>query len=80
MVALEAKYHTRCLTALYNRAGAATSSTPGSGKHNDLYSIAFGELVAYVEDFRTKESIAPVFKLADLASTDVQNTFGAIRS
>ena len=67
MVALEAKYHTRCLTALYNRARAATSSTPGSGKHDDLYSIAFGELVAYVEDFRAEESIAPVFKLADLA-------------
>ena len=67
MVALEAKYHTRCLTALYNRARAATSSTPGGGKHDDLYSIAFGELVAYVEDFRAEESIAPVFKLADLA-------------
>ena len=67
MVALEAKYHTRCLTALYNRARAETSSTPGSGKHDDLHSIAFGELVAYVEDFQAEESIAPVFKLADLA-------------
>ena len=27
MVALEAKYHTRCLAALYNRVRAATSST-----------------------------------------------------
>ena len=61
MVALEAKYHTRCLAALYNRARAATSSSSG------IYSIAFAELVAYMEDFQTEASIAPVFKLADLA-------------
>lgn len=51
MIAVEAKYHTRCLAALYNRARAATSSTSGNGKHDNLYSIAFAELVAYVEDF-----------------------------
>ena len=51
MIALEAKYHTRCLTALYNRARAASSSISGSENHGDLYSIAFAELVAYMEDF-----------------------------
>ena len=68
MIALEAKYHSRCLTSLYNRARAITSSTTGSGKHHDdFYSITFAELVAYVEDIRTETSIAPVFKLSDLA-------------
>ena len=50
------------------RARAITSSTTGSGKHHDdFYNIAFAELVAYVEDIRTETSIAPVFKLSDLA-------------
>ena len=35
--------------------------------HADLHSIAFAELVAYMEDFRMEGSVAPVFKLADLA-------------
>ena len=32
-----------------------------------LHGIAFAELVAYMEDFRMEGSVAPVFKLADLA-------------
>ena len=32
-----------------------------------LSAVAFAELVVYIEDARSKESIAPVFKLADLA-------------
>ena len=67
MIALEAKYYTRCLAALYNKARAAPSSKSGSENHGDLHSIAFAELVAYIEDFRTDKSIALVFKLADLA-------------
>ena len=35
--------------------------------HADLHGIAFAELVAYMEDFRMEGSVAPVFKLADLA-------------
>ena len=66
MIALEAKYHSRCLAALYNKARTA-SSAHASEDHADLHGIAFAELVAYIEDFRMEESIAPVFKLADLA-------------
>ena len=52
MVALEAKYHKSCLTALYNRAKTAASSTSGKNNdHDNLQSIALAELVAYMEDF-----------------------------
>ena len=67
MIALEAKYHTRCLAALYNRARGASSSKSGCDNHNDFHSIAFAGLVTYMEDFGTDRSIAPVFKLVDLA-------------
>ena len=63
MIALEAKYHTKCLAALYNRARVATSSTSGSGNHDDVYSIAFAELAAYIKDFQSERSIVQVFKL-----------------
>jgi len=67
MIAIKAKYHTRCLAALYNRARAAISSTSGSDNHEDLHGIVFAELVAYVENFNSETSIALIFKLADLA-------------
>ena len=67
MIALEVKYHSKCLAALYNRARAVTSNTSGSGNPDDLYSNAFAELVAYVVDFQSERSIIPVFKLADIA-------------
>ena len=52
MITLEVKYHTKCLAALYNQARATSSiCTSGSGSHDDLYSIAFVELVVYVVDF-----------------------------
>ena len=66
MIVIEAKYHSRCLAALYNRARTA-SSTYVDEDHADLHGIALAELVAYMEDFRVEKSIAPVFKLADLA-------------
>ena len=67
MIALEVKYHSKCLAALYNRARAVTSNTSGSGIPDDLYSNAFAESVAYVVDFKSERSIIPVFKLADIA-------------
>ena len=66
MIALEAKYHRRCLVALYNRARAANSERINEA-HDDLHGIAFAELVAFMVDFRAEEGVAPVFKLADLA-------------
>lgn len=66
LIALEAKYHHKCLAALYNRARSARSHAVEDSNAN-LHGIAFAELVAYIEDFRSESSIAPVFKLADLA-------------
>ena len=55
------------MTKLYNKARTAGTSTSGNDDHNDLHSIALAELVAYMEYNHTEESIAPVFKLTDLA-------------
>ena len=66
MIALEAKYHRRCLVNLYNRARALEPTISDRSCDAHLHGIAFAELVAFMEDFR-KEDIAPVFKLADLA-------------
>ena len=66
MVAREAKYHSNCLTSLYNRVRAAKSSTEKSRSTEDVKSaVALAELITYMEDV-SKEDIAPVFKLADL--------------
>jgi hypothetical protein len=66
MVALESKYHTKCLVGLYNRAKKAKSE--GTKYHERSVSgIVFAELVLYIEETRLNEETAPVFKLADLA-------------
>ena len=68
MVALEAKYHTKCLATLYNRARAATeSATADTGVDACVSGIAFAELVAFMEENCREEGIVPTFKLSDLA-------------
>ncbi len=59
MIALEAKYHSKCLATLYNRTRAANNASADSDD-SDLYGIAFAELVAFMEDFRLEKKIAPV--------------------
>ena len=66
MITLEVKYHSRCLVSLYNRA-RNTITMHVNEEHADLHGIAFAELVAHMEDFRMEGSVAPIFKLADLA-------------
>ncbi len=65
MIAIEAKYRRKCLVALYNR--ASRSNCTDRNEEADLHGIAFAELVAYIDEFRFDEKIAPVFKLDDLA-------------
>ena len=68
MVALEAKYHTKCLANLYNRARAATESAiADTGVDVRVSGIAFAELVTFMEENRREEGIVPTFKLSDLA-------------
>ena len=64
MVALEAKYHTKCLLALYNRARKFKAET--SQNEPQSSAIAFAELAMYIEETRLEANTAPVFKLADL--------------
>ncbi|CAE1315730.1 unnamed protein product [Acanthosepion pharaonis] len=73
VVALEVKYHLRCLQKLYDAERAylnslekAESSDPGK----DLYPVAFSELVIYIMDSKVTntESSPVVFLLADLTS------------
>ena len=67
MIALEAKYHTKCLLRLYDNAKKAADRQREPADH--LRGIAFAELVAYMEEYRLEEGVNPVFKLADPAST-----------
>ncbi len=68
MVALDAKYHTRCLVGLYNRARKAKAEgRKGTDKKETLSGIVFAELVMYIEEARLDRETAPVFKLSDLA-------------
>ena len=48
-IALEAKYHRKCLANLYNRARDASSHAEDE-PDGQLHGIAFAELVAYLED------------------------------
>lgn len=67
MIALEAKYHRKCLVNLYNRARASENTATDKDCDAHLHGIAFAELVAFMEDLRKEEGVAPVFKLTDLA-------------
>lgn len=73
VVALELKYHSACLVALYNRKRAylkalsqkqSDQSSPGK----EVYPLAFSELVIYITETRNaSEGTSPaIFRLADL--------------
>ena len=57
MIAIEAKYHARCLVSLYNDV-----------RKLEINGIAFASLVSYLEEHRGTGETAPVFKLVDLGS------------
>ncbi len=67
MISLEAKYHRRCLTSLYNRARTSKNAATKKDSDDNLYGIAFAELTTFMEEFRKEEGAAPVLKLSDLA-------------
>lgn len=68
MVALEAKYHTKCLLALYNRARKVkTDAQQERDREREISGIVFAELVMHIEETSLEASTAPVFKIADLA-------------
>ena len=69
LVALEAKYHGKCLASLYNKIHSSEKND-NDENNGDVTNISKGlalaELIAYMEDSRRDEQIAPVFKLADM--------------
>lgn len=75
MVALEAKYHTKCLLALYNRARKVQAVQQEGIEDDEIAGVVFAELV---EEARFEASTAPVFKLADMAQlyTSRMHQFG----
>lgn len=79
MVALDAKYHAKCLVGLYNRARKAKAKGHKSTGEKEVMSrLAFAELVMYIEETRyLDEDKAPVFKLSDLAQLYACVTDGA---
>lgn len=80
MIAIEAKYHPRCLTELYNRVRGKERKQKSDHRTDDmLNSIALAELVAYIEESRQDAELSPVFKLKDLVSlyTSRLNQLGA---
>ena len=70
MIAIEAKYHARCLVSLYNdvRKPEIKSNSEEEKSMSSLHGIAFASLVSYLEDHRESGETSPVFKLADLGS------------
>ena len=69
LIALEAKYHTKCLSLLYRKAQYAKEGKEESEQpRHRLDGIALAELVSYIEEFGTSSAELPTFKLADLAN------------
>ena len=68
MIAIEAKYHHDCLRSLYNRTRQTTSKD--NEEDSCAHGIAFAELVAFLEDMKSDEDYAPIFKLSDIARID----------
>ena len=78
MMAIEAKYHARCLAGLYNRmrdfetadsAGstAAPDDMPLSEFYARTHAVAFAQLIAYIEEVKLDSVTLPIFKLSKLA-------------
>ena len=55
MIAIEAKYHNRCLCALYNRARLAPPMD-NDGVEACMHGIAFAELVVFLENASSDEN------------------------
>ena len=66
LIAQDALYHLECLVSQYNKAREKNPPTNNADEVNK--SIAFAELVSYIEDCRTDTLVAAVFRLKDLVN------------
>src|SRR2546425_2566703 len=68
MMALDARYHAKCLAGLYNRARKVKSAEyTETESERALSATVFAKLVLSIDETRVHEKAAPIFKLADLA-------------
>ena len=68
LVALEAKYHSRCLVALYNKAERKTEKHPISQRSDQVtHGLVLAELLAYMDETRQNSETVPIFKLCELS-------------
>lgn len=65
LIALEAKYHVKCLVNLYNKTRTKGQDFSSSCKERTCRGIALAELITYIEESRCEDDVK-VFKLADL--------------
>ena len=71
LVALEAKYHAKCLVALYNKAKRAQSANKASdsSRHERIcHAIALADIVSYTEDCKYDLYFAPVFPMPEIVN------------
>ena len=71
LVALEAKYHAKCLVALYTKAERAESvnKASGSSRHESMcHAIALADIVSYMEDCKYDQSVIPVFPMPEIVN------------
>jgi len=70
LIALEAKYHKKCLASLYNRLRSYNRKQRRNSQdvkdNSQIKSAVLAELVSYIYDKRDEEEDSPVFKLKDI--------------
>jgi hypothetical protein len=68
LIALEAKYHARCLVGLYKQADTKQKENAASEPIRSCTdSLVFAQLTEYISELLSDPAIAAVFKLSDLA-------------
>ena len=72
MQALDAKYHSKCLMSLYNHAKASVNAEYKTGHESVVSRITLTELALYIEDTHLKEDTSPIFTLAHLYVTRME--------
>ena len=66
VVAIDMKYHAICLTSLYNRDRAMTSTSQQSTVPETAKNTAFAELLSYIQAVLDSDEDTPVFQLSEL--------------
>lgn len=66
MIATDSVYHNKCLQLFYKRASKAETNTPSEPDCEMLRSIAFAELVSFIESFQHNDTTAPIFHMSSL--------------